>query len=223
MPRTARASQGGFCFHVINRGNGRQRVFRKPGDYESFVKLIHEACERIDVRVVAYCLMPNHFHLALWPRGDGDLSRWMQWLLTAHVRRYHRHYGTSGHVWQGRFKAFPIQHDEHLLTVLRYIERNPVRANLVAKAEEWLWSSGRLWVPNADHGCLHVGPVPRPSNWLQWVNRPMTEAELNALRTSVNRGTPFGSERWAKIAAKRFGLESSLKPRGRPRASASKK
>jgi len=82
------------------------------------------------MRVLAYCLMPNHFHLALWPQADGDLSRWMQWVLTAHVRRYHRHYGSSGHVWQGRFKAFPIQADGHLLTVLRYIERNPVRAGL---------------------------------------------------------------------------------------------
>jgi hypothetical protein len=68
--------------------------------------------------------MPNQFHLVLWPYGDGDVSGWMQWLLTAHVRRYHRHYGGSGHVWQGRFKAFPIQEDEHLLAVLRYVDRN---------------------------------------------------------------------------------------------------
>jgi hypothetical protein len=77
------------------------------------------------MRLLAYCLLPNHFHLALWPRGDGDLSDYMGWLLTAHVRRYHKHYHSSGHVWQGRFRAFPIQEDSHLLTVLRYIERNP--------------------------------------------------------------------------------------------------
>ena len=93
------------------------------------------------MRLLAWCLMPNHFHLVLWPHGDGDLSRWMQWLLTSHVRRYHRHYHGSGHVWQGRFKAFPIEEDEHLWTVLRYVERNALRANLVRRAEDWPWSS----------------------------------------------------------------------------------
>ena len=112
MPRTARASVGEICYHVINRGNARQQVFQK----QAFVELIGLACEHIAMRVLAYCVMPNHFHLGLWPYWDGDLGRWMQWLLTSHVRRYHRHYGSSGHVWQGRFKAFPIQQDEHLLT-----------------------------------------------------------------------------------------------------------
>ncbi len=91
--------------------------------------------------------MPNHFHLALWPRADGDLSRWMHWILTTHVRRYLCHYGSSGHVWQGRFKASPIQDDDHLRVVLRYIERNPLRAGLVERAESWPWSS----LSRADH------------------------------------------------------------------------
>jgi putative transposase len=118
-------------------------VFHKPEDYEAFLRLIPLANERLPLRVLGYCLMPNHFHLVLWPREAGDLGRWMQWLMTSHVRRYHRHFGGSGHVWQGRFKAFPIQQDEHLLTVLRYMERNPLRANLVERAEEWRWSSLR--------------------------------------------------------------------------------
>jgi putative transposase len=122
MPRTVRASVGGICYHVINRGNARGEVFHKDEDYAAFVGLIEEACQRLPMRVLAYCLIPNHFHIALWPHGDGDLSRFMQWLLTSHVRRYHRHYHGSGHVWQGRFKAFPIQADEHLLTVLRYVD-----------------------------------------------------------------------------------------------------
>ncbi len=136
MPRTARASVGGVCYHVINRGNGRAKVFHQPEDFEAFVALVAKAATRVPVRVIAYCLMPNHFHMVLWPRHDGDLSRFMQWLLTAHVRRYHRHYHGSGHVWQGRFKAFPIQQDAHLLTVLRYVERNALRAGLVKRAAE---------------------------------------------------------------------------------------
>jgi putative transposase len=114
-------------------------VYHKDGDYAAFIKLLNQAGERTPVRLLAYVLLPNHFHLVLWPQHDGDLSDFMKWLLTAHVPRYHYH--SSGHVWQGRFRAFPIQEDEHLLTVLRYIERNPVRAGLVERAENWKWSS----------------------------------------------------------------------------------
>lgn len=127
MPRTARASLGGYCYHVINRGNARAQVFHKEGDYYAFLDMMAEAKVRLPIRLLSYCLMPNHFHFVLWPYADGDLGRWMHWLLTTHVRRYLRHYQHSGHVWQGRFRAFPIQDDDHLLTVMRYVERNPLR------------------------------------------------------------------------------------------------
>jgi putative transposase len=217
MPRTARASVGGVCYHVINRGNACGEVFHKVDDYAAFVKLLDDAHRRLPMRVLAYCLMPNHFHLVLWPHKNGDLSRWMQWLLTAHVRRYHRHYHGSGHVWQGRFKAFPIQQDEHLLTVLRYVERNPVRANLAQRAEQWAWSSAGLWRKNELPDWLHVGPLRYEGNWLAWVNRPQTGAEEAALRMCMARGTPFGAPTWQRAIASRLGLESSLRPRGRPR------
>ena len=217
MPRTARASQGGYCYHVINRGNGRAVVFHKDGDYDAFVRLLADAHERVPMRVLAYCLMPNHFHLVLWPKADGDLSRYMQWLLTAHVRRYHQHYHSSGHVWQGRFKAFPIQEDEHLLTVLRYVERNPLRAELVKKVERWLWSSLVTSAADPPPAFLHPGPVKRPKDWLSYVQEPLTAGELARVRNSVVRGTPFGEERWTERAARRLGLEASLRPRGRPR------
>ncbi len=176
MPRTARASQGGYCYHVLNRGNGRRTVFHKDGDFAAFVKLLRQAGERIPVRLLAYCLMPNHFHLVLWPREDGDLSDYMMWLLTAHVRRYHQHYHSSGHVWQGRFRAFAIQEDVHLLTVLRYVERNPVRAALTERAQDWLWSSASSKRDGAP--ILDPGLVVRPELWLQYVNEPQTEVEV---------------------------------------------
>ena len=141
----------------------------------------------------------------------------MQWLLTSHVRRYHRHYHGSGHVWQGRFKAFPIERDEHLLTVLRYVERNPLRANLVRRAENWAWSS-LSWRPSRRRPeMLSAWPVPCPRNWIARVNEAQTEAELAALRQSIARGAPFGQPRWTQRVAHRLGLESSLRPRGRPR------
>jgi putative transposase len=215
MPRTARASQGGYCYHVLNRGNGRRPVFHKDGDYAAFVKLLRQAGERTPIRLLAFCLMPNHFHLVVWPIHDGDLSTYMQWLLTAHVRRYHQHYHSSGHVWQGRFKAFPIQEDDHLLTVLRYVERNPLRAGLVRCAQDWRWSSAAPPVPGMP--ALDSGPVGRPADWLRWVEEPQTEAELQRLRESLRRGRPFGAEPWVAQAAQDLGLEASVRPRGRPK------
>ena len=220
MPRTARASVGNVCYHVLNRGNGRNEVFHKVEDYAAFLKLLKLAKERLPMRIVAHCLMPNHFHLLLWPHNDGDLSAWMQWLMTSHVRRYHRHYDSSGHVWQGRFKAFPIQQDDHLLTVARYIERNPVRATTipVRKAERWPWSSISITTPaDVERPKLHAGPVPRGDGWLEHVNQPLTEEELSAMHNCIARGKPYGTERWAKMTAKRLGLEASMRPRGRPK------
>jgi putative transposase len=227
MPRTARASAGNYCYHVLNRGNARQEVFHKVDDYAAFLRLMSEANDRYDgapMRLLAFCLMPNHFHLVLWPREDGDLSRWMQWLSTSHVRRYHRHYHSSGHVWQGRFKAFPIQRDEHLLTVMRYVERNPLRAKSlrVGRAERWPWSSVGRPPRGVARPVLDDGPVPRGRKWLDWVNEPLTEAELEALRQSVARGRPYGTERWQKRAAANLGLEFTLRPRGRPRKATEK-
>jgi putative transposase len=186
---------GGICYHVINRGNRRAAVFHKPADYRAFIKLKERACARLPMRVSAYCLMPNHFHFVLWPFGDGDISRWMHWLLTCHVRRYHCIHGTDGRIWQGRFKAFPIEQDDHLLRVLRYVERNPLRATLVARAEQWPWSSLRL-----RHTALYADstPVRVPKDWLGIVNRPETQAELDALRRSVNRERPFGTTTWQR-------------------------
>jgi putative transposase len=220
MPRGARDALGGYCYHVLNRGNGRRTVFHKQADFAAFGQLLRQAGERLDVRLLAYCLLPNHFHLLLWPRADGDLSAYMMWLTTAHVGRYHRHYHSSGHVWQGRFRSFPIQEDDHLLTVHRYIERNAVRAGLVARAQDWLWSSAaphREGMP-----VLAQGPVEYALDWLRYVNEPQTEAEVEALRECIRRRRPYGDETWTQQTARRMGLEASLRPRGRPRKQAAR-
>ena len=216
MPRTAWASVGDYCYHVINRGNARAEVFHADGDYQAFLDLLSHAFHRIPMRVLAYGLMPNHFHLALWPHNDGDLSRWMQWLLTAHVRRYHTYHESSGHVWQGRFKVFPIEQDDHLLTVLRYIEQNPVRAHLVGRAEDWRWSSARAWRESVRGPRLEAGPVARLQPWLDWVSVSMEETDVQRIRQSVSRNAPFGSETWTVVAAALLGLDASLRPIGRP-------
>jgi putative transposase len=216
MPRTARASIGGHFYHVINRGNARNTVFHNHNDYQDFIRLLGNACERLPLDVLAFCLMPNHFHLVLHPYQDGDLSRWMQWLMTSHVRRHHRRYGTDGRIWQGRFKAFPIQKDNHLITVVRYVERNALRSNLVKRAENWLW--GSLYYRVNGGICTFLAPMPiaLTDEWTAFVNRAESAGELETLRQSVNRGAPFGTSHWKIRIAGQLQLESSLRPRGRP-------
>ena len=141
----------------------------------------------------------------------------MQWVMTSHVRRHLGRRGTSGHVWQGRFKVFPIQQDEHLLTVLAYVERNPRRAKLGGRAEDWGWSSLAAWRSKVRPAFLVEGPVDRPRGWIAAVNRDDDPASLARMRECVNRGAPLGSEEWSRRIAARLGLEAALQPRGRPR------
>jgi putative transposase len=205
-----------MIYHALNRGNRGEAVFQKPADYDDFVETMAQACQRVPVGIFGYCLMPNHFHLVLRPKGDGDLGQWMQWVLTTHVRRFNRDYHMSGHVWQGRFKAFPIQNDDHVETVLRYVERNPVRAKLVGRAEQWKWSSLPGWL-SGDPVLLRAQPRPRGRDWLKRLSAPLPAGELERLRVCVARGTPFGTDLWTARTVKRLGLESTIRPRGRPK------
>ncbi len=210
--------------HALNRRVGRLRLFDKPADYQSFEKILEQAWERTGIRLAAYCLMPNHWHLLLWPREDGELSEAMRWITVTHTQRWHAHHRTSGTgpLYQGRFKSFPVQTDEHFLTVARYVERNACRAKLVERAEKWRWSS--LWrreQPDLKLSeFLSDWPMERPRRWVEWVNRQESESELAGLRQSAQRGKPFGSEIWIKRMAKRLGLSSTLRPRGRPKKNA---
>ena len=117
MPCRARASVGNICYHVINRGNAQSEVFHKDGDYRAFVALIGLACQRIPIRVLATASCQFIFTWLCGLVRIETSARWMQWLLTAHVRRYHQDYRSSGHVWQSRFKVFPLVHVDHTKSV----------------------------------------------------------------------------------------------------------
>jgi len=223
MPRRARISTGGLAYHILNRRVGRLALFDKPADYMAFENILNEAHERTGIRIAAYCLMPNHWHLLLWPRDDGELSEVMRWVTVTHTQRWHAHRESfgSGPVYQGRFRSFPVQTDEHFLTVARYVERNALRAKLVKRAGQWQWSSLWRWARGDPKllAFLSDWPVKRPRQWVGWVNRPETASELEDLRCSAQRGRPFGSQGWVVRVAKRLSLESTLRPRGRPKAS----
>ncbi len=218
MPRRLRCADAGYVYHVLNRAVGRATLFHKSPDYAAFEKILRQAWERSAMRLLAYVVMPNHWHLVVWPERDGDLTSYLQWLTVTHVRRWHAHHHThgTGPIYQGRFKSFPIQDGDHFLTVCRYVERNPLRAGMVDWAEKWRWSS--LW-HRAHETCvpwLTPWPVAVPLGWTAHVNGPETESELAALRRSVVRGAPYGDDGWQQRTAARLGLESSLRDRGRP-------
>jgi putative transposase len=221
MPWTPRHAPGGFVYHALNRAVARLPLFQKDADYEAFERVLTLALERHPTRVLAYCLMPNHWHLVLWPRVDGELTAFMRWLTHTHTMRWHAHYHTSGtgHLYQGRFKSFPIEADDHLYTVCRYVERNALRANLVKRAEEWRWSSlgRRCRKDPAARQLLADWPVPLPEDWTGRVNRAETAAELAAVREAVVRDRPFGGESWTEKTVRRLGLEHTVRARGRPR------
>jgi putative transposase len=225
MPRTARIAPGGMIFHVLNRANNRDQIFATPGDYLAFLRVLRDSLDKKPMRILSYCLMPNHWHLILWPRKDGELGEFLQTITTTHVRRWrlYRQSVGGGHLYQGTYKSFPVENDDHYYSVSRYVERNALRARLVERAEDWRW--GSLWqrrqrIAADDYPPLHGWPLPIPRNWITLVNRPETQAELDALRTSVRRGRPFGSEAWQGRTAKRLGLESTFRPRGRPKKAA---
>jgi putative transposase len=210
-----------MVYHVLNRANARMQIFDGRGDYELFERVLAEAHQRVAMRTISYCLMPNHWHLVLWPRKDGDLSEFMRWLTVTHTQRWHAARGTAGrgHVYQGRFKSFPVADDGHYLTVCRYVERNALRAGLAERAEQWRW--GSLWLrvfgDAEQKSLLADGPLPWPADWLEFVNRPETQEELSALRTSVVRSRPFGEAGWVKKIAAKLGLLATVRSRGRPR------
>ena len=208
-------------FHVLNRANGRRRIFERDKDYLAFERTLAEVQERVPMRILAWCLMPNHWHLVLWPRQDADLSTYMRLVTLTHTQRWHAHRATAGtgHLYQGRFKSFVVQGDAHFLAVLRYVEANALRGNLVKRAEDWRW--GSLWRARwgaADHPPrIDEWPVQRPGDWTEYVNQTEgTTVETDALRRCARRGTPYGDEAWVSGVADQLGLRSTLRPRGRP-------
>lgn len=222
MARHARIAPGGWIFHVLNRGNDRRRIFDSARCYAEFLEIVELSRQRCDMRVLAYCLMPNHWHMLLWPRQDHDLSRFIHRIASTHSKRWHRRHGTTGlgHLYQGRFKSFPVGEDAYLWTVCRYIERNALRANLVERAAEWKWSSlpdriARRLPPQPV--TLAAFPSDLPMNWEEHVERPHSDKELSALRKATTLARPYGSASWQVWAAKRLGLPTTVRPVGRPR------
>jgi putative transposase len=215
MPRRHRVAPGGLVYHVMNRAAGRLILFESASDYRAFERLLSQAQRRLEMRIIAYCLMQNHWHLLLWPVTDGLLIKFMRWLTTAHARRWalaHEAVG-RGAVYQSRYKCIPIQTDQHLITVWRYVERNPLRANLVSRAQMWPWSSLSPTRLDRETPSLAVPPIRRPDGWLDVVNAAQSYEELGAVRKALETGSPYGEPIWCEATSPLVGW----RPQGRPK------
>jgi putative transposase len=220
MATRKRQCAGDTVYHVINRANGKLMIFKKPADFLAFERVLVQGLIRHQMRLCGYCIMGNHWHLLLWPRQDGDLSTFMQWVTMTHTKRWHTAHGTAGigHLYQGRFKSFPVQATEHYLKVLQYIESNPLRAKLVKNSCDWEYSSLAIRNGMEEQGLkLHSGNIKLPDTWNSDVNIIPDETTEAKLQNCITRGTPYGGKTWTNTIAEKLNLESTLNPRGRPR------
>lgn len=220
MGRAPRADIGDMVYHVLNRANGRMSIFKKMRDYQAFQEILQQAQKKYPMRILSYCLMPNHWHLVLYPSQDGQLAPFMRWVTLTHTQRWHAHYKNVGygHLYQGRYKSFPVQKDEHFLQLVRYVERNARRAALVEKAEDWPWSSLRIRQQGTpeQRKMLYKWPVEPDERYIDWVNTPQPKEEIEVIRYHIQRGRPLGEASWMQRTAKKLGLESTFRNRGRP-------
>jgi putative transposase len=220
MGRPLRIIPGGYAYHVFNRANAHVQIFAEEQDYSCFENILFQACGKFDMRLCTYCIMPNHWHLVLWPQRDNELSQFVGWLTLTHAQRWHANHKTigSGHLYQGRFKSFPVQDDSHFMTLCRYVESNALNAKMVNKAQEWRWSA--MWHRQNKGGSekipLSQWPVDMPKNWQALVNQSLNEKEITDLKKCIARNRPFGEIDWMVRTATSLGLGATLKTCGRP-------
>jgi putative transposase len=221
MGRVQRVDVGGMVYHALNRANFRSVLFQKEAHYQDFLALVAEGADVVRMRLLAYCLMPNHWHLVLYPRADGDLSKFLQRITLTHTQRHHAKTRTAGYgpIYPGRYKSFPVQRGSPILTLVRYVERNAQRAGLVKRAEDWPWSSAqaRLYGEPSPKGLLSPWPVPGPGEYRKWLNRAQPKEEVEQIRNAIRRSRPYGSERWVSKTVAQFGLENTMRYPWRPR------
>jgi putative transposase len=214
---------------VLNRSAGKVPLFRKEQDYAAMERVLAAAKQQVDLPLLAWCFMKNHWHFVVQPKTDTQVTDFFRWLTHTHAMRWrvaHRSVGW-GHLYQGRFKSFPIQGKgeggrKAFLSVCRYVQRNALTAGVVKRAEAWRW--GSLWAERNGsaemRALLAPWPVERPRNWLDLVNEPITPKELARLRMSVARNRPYGDAKWVEETVRELGLEYTLRAEGRPRTHA---
>jgi len=221
MGRPIRTDVGGYVYHVLNRANARVTILNTEEEYRDFENILFEAIEKFKMRLTSYILMPNHFHLVLYPKHDDEIKKFMHWLTLTHTQRWHAHTKTigHGHLYQGRYKSFLVETESYLWSLLIYVERNPLRAKLVKNLKRWKWSSyyKRLYGTLLQKKLLATDSITWPDNYDELITLIEEPKKLETIRNSVNRGKPYGSSNWTAKVLKKFDLEITERNRGRPK------
>jgi len=219
MPRRPRGATGKFIFHVLNRAVEGTILFETPEDYQRFLDILVAGMRLFPVRVFAYCLMPNHWHLVIAPCTDEALSKFMRWVTAKHAQSWRRLRGSEGRgaVYQGRYKAIAVQDDRRLVRLALYVERNAKRGGLAERAEAWPWTSASPLSGSPDRPGLTSWPIPRPADWLARLNAPEDPRLLNVIRKTVRANRHYGSLAWRRQTGLTLNWREGHRPPGRPR------
>jgi putative transposase len=208
-----------MIYYPLKRANFRSQLFKKAAHYQDFLAIVEESLNFLPMHILAYRLMPNHWHMVLYPRTDGDLSKFLQRITLTHTQRYHSKTRTAGygHVYQGRYKSLPAESDRPFQ--VRYVESNAPRAGLVKKAEDWPWSSvhARLYGNEKQKKILSPWPMTEPSDYLKWLNRPQGKEGIENIRYAIKRSRAQGSEKWVSKGVGQLGSKNPVRNRGRPK------
>jgi putative transposase len=210
MARWARVVVPSVPHHVTQRGNRRQDVFFREGDYQAYLRLMREWCDKEAVAIWAYCLMPNHVHLVAVPETEAGLARAIGEAHRRYTRQVNFREDWRGYLWQGRFASCPMD-EQYLLAAVRYVERNPVRARKAKHAWDYRWSSAAAHVQGEDDVLVKVRPMlGRVADWAEYISQEPTESEASALRLHNRTGRPLGSDGFVEHLERLLGRR--LKP-----------
>ncbi len=225
MPRKPRFFLPDVPAHIVQRGHSREPVFFEDSDYQAYLGWLEEAAERYGCAIHAYVLMTNHIHILATPKDKDGISRMMQYVGRRYVPYINYNYGSSGSLWEGRFKASLISDEQYLLTCMRYIELNPIRANIVNSPSRYRWSSYRHNAQGKDNSIitehsLYTGlaktKVARRENYKDLFKAHIDAEQLKSIRAAWQTGTPLGDDRFREKIERKLKTKVGQDRPGRP-------
>src|SRR5208337_4638176 len=192
MPRTARIVAPGYPHHITQRGTNRTTIFLSDDDRMLFLSALNRWSERKGTRIWAYCLMDNHFHLLLEPMDNDGLAKCLHGVTLRYAQYFNRKYGRTGRLWENRYFSCPVDKDTYLWAVVRYIERNPARAKMVNRAEDWKWSSARTHATGIPDKTIRLFDWLDTSQRFDYAKFLNEEDNDERIRKATSTGRPYG-------------------------------
>jgi putative transposase len=219
MPRIARIVGHGYPHHVVQRGNNKDNVFLDDNDFKAYLELVEKYSEKSESSVLSYCLMTNHSHLLLKPMKGNSLAKMMQGISLCYTQYFNRRYSRTGRLWECRYHSSIIEEDAYLWAVSRYIERNPVRAGMIEKPEDYKYSSGAAHLLGEDSSIIKeaIFEDKERGQYVKFMNDSAGDEQAEDIRRKTRLGHPLGSTEFIEKISKKVGRDLTFRPKGRPR------